>query len=77
MESFDKDLPTYVVVHGWKSSTASDTVQVNSAHSNGIKRTHDKNDEPSFRCLLFSFIITSTPCVEIDARLMHKLSLFH
>lgn len=27
MESFDKDLPTYIIVHGWKSNTASDTVQ--------------------------------------------------
>lgn len=26
-ESFDKDLPTYIVVHGWKSGTTSDTVQ--------------------------------------------------
>lgn len=26
-EAFNKDLQTYVVVHGWKSSTASDTVQ--------------------------------------------------
>ncbi|XP_055308491.1 lipase member H-like [Sitodiplosis mosellana] len=25
--AFNKDLPTYVVVHGWKSSTSSDTVQ--------------------------------------------------
>lgn len=33
MESFDKDLPTYVIVHGWKSSTASDTVQVIFLHS--------------------------------------------
>ncbi|XP_031632237.1 lipase member H-like [Contarinia nasturtii] len=26
-EAFDKDLPTYVIVHGWKSSSQSDTVQ--------------------------------------------------
>lgn len=26
-EAYDKDLPTYIVVHGWKSSTNSDTVQ--------------------------------------------------
>lgn len=26
-EAFDKDLPTYIVVHGWKSSSNSDTVQ--------------------------------------------------
>lgn len=26
-ESFDKDLPTYIIVHGWKSGTDSDTVQ--------------------------------------------------
>lgn len=25
--NFQKDLPTYVVVHGWKSGTDSDTVQ--------------------------------------------------
>lgn len=25
--SFQPDVPTYVVVHGWKSSTQSDTVQ--------------------------------------------------
>lgn len=27
MGSFQKDLPTYIVVHGWKSGTDSDTVQ--------------------------------------------------
>lgn len=26
-EAFDKELQTYVVVHGWKSGTDSDTVQ--------------------------------------------------
>lgn len=26
-DAFDKDLQTYVVVHGWKSSSNSDTVQ--------------------------------------------------
>lgn len=26
-ESFDKNLPTFVIVHGWKSGTDSDTVQ--------------------------------------------------
>lgn len=25
--SFDNDAPTYIVVHGWKSSSQSDTVQ--------------------------------------------------
>ncbi|XP_055319678.1 pancreatic triacylglycerol lipase-like isoform X2 [Sitodiplosis mosellana] len=26
-EAFNKDVPTYIVAHGWKSSTSSDTVQ--------------------------------------------------
>lgn len=26
-EAFDKNLQTYVIVHGWKSGTDSDTVQ--------------------------------------------------
>lgn len=26
-ESLNNDLPTYIIVHGWKSATSSDTVQ--------------------------------------------------